>query len=233
VYAVLTFTAIIPPTTNPRHTTTRSKNKPKGGLLFPFYCGVVDELTSRGVIGPDTPLAGASAGSLIAACARSGLSMAEVLDACYVLADDCRSKGTRARLGPVLESTLRALLPPDTAERVSGRAYVAVTAVLPPKGPLLEPRLVGEFEDRDDAISALLTSCHVSIDGGVVFYVLCFVFCVLCVVGILGCWFAHVTEQHTVTHTHSITTNAQKTTPTDPLVLQRPPHDAVPRCRPL
>jgi len=41
-----------------------------GGLLFPFYCGVVDELVRCGVVRETTPLAGASAGSLIVACAR-------------------------------------------------------------------------------------------------------------------------------------------------------------------
>lgn len=43
---------------------------PTGGLLFPFYCGVVDELAAMGVIREGTKLAGASAGSLIVACAR-------------------------------------------------------------------------------------------------------------------------------------------------------------------
>ena len=35
---------------------------------------------------------------------RSGLPMSTILDACYALAHDCRSNGTRFRLGPVLES---------------------------------------------------------------------------------------------------------------------------------
>jgi predicted acylesterase/phospholipase RssA len=39
-----------------------------GGLLFPFYIGVVKGLTTAGYMSERTKLAGASAGSLIAAC---------------------------------------------------------------------------------------------------------------------------------------------------------------------
>lgn len=49
----------------------------------------------------------------------------------------------------------------DVAASVSGRTFVAVTRVLAEDGRLLAPRLVSEFEDRDDLISALMTSCHV------------------------------------------------------------------------
>ena len=133
-----------------------------GGLLFPFYCGVVDELVQMNVIRDDTPLAGASAGSLIAACSRSGLSMATIIDACWELCADCRDNGTRFRLGPVLEGVLRELLPDDVAGALRGRAHVAVTRLLPEDGgPPLEARLVGDFLDRDDVIAALMTSCHI------------------------------------------------------------------------
>ncbi|KAI8470390.1 MAG: acyl transferase/acyl hydrolase/lysophospholipase [Monoraphidium minutum] len=134
-----------------------------GGLLFPFYCGVVEELTSLGVIRENTPLAGASAGSLIVACARSGLPMSTILEACYALAADCRAKGTRFRLGPVLEGVLQELLPPGAAASASGRTYVAVTRVLPRDGPLLAPELVGHFKDKSDLIEALMTSCHIPV----------------------------------------------------------------------
>jgi hypothetical protein len=57
------------------------------------------------------------------------------------------------------------MLPPDVAASVSGRTHVAVTRVLPRDGPLLEPRLVSEFGDREDLIAALMTSCHVGLLG--------------------------------------------------------------------
>lgn len=135
-----------------------------GGLLFPYYCGVSAELIESNVIRDHTPIAGASAGSLIAACTRSGLTMGEVLDACYAMCDDLRAKGTRFRLGPVLEGVLRETLPETAAAAASGRAHVAVTAILPePRGPPLLPRLVAAFEDKDDLIAALMTSCHIPI----------------------------------------------------------------------
>jgi hypothetical protein len=45
-----------------------------GGLLFPYFLGVTFELQHKGILKHDTPVAGASAGSLIAACCKSGLS---------------------------------------------------------------------------------------------------------------------------------------------------------------
>ncbi len=46
-------------------------------LLFPHYIGVCMELQDMHLLDERTPLAGASAGSLIAACFRSGLSLSE------------------------------------------------------------------------------------------------------------------------------------------------------------
>ena len=71
-----------------------------------------------------TPLAGASAGSLIAACYHSGLSTETVTEACLVLADDCRVNGTRGRLGDVLSTFLHDLLPDDAHERCRDKTFV-------------------------------------------------------------------------------------------------------------
>ena len=46
-----------------------------------------------------TRLGGASAGALLVACHHSGLSMELITEACLKLATDCRSNGTRGRLG--------------------------------------------------------------------------------------------------------------------------------------
>jgi len=46
-----------------------------------------------------THMAGASAGSILAVCHHSGLTTDVIAAACLELADDCRSKGTRGRLG--------------------------------------------------------------------------------------------------------------------------------------
>jgi len=58
---------------------------------------------------------------------------------------------------PVLENFLEENLPEDAHERCSDRAFVAVTKAL----PVLRPKLVSEFKDRNDLIRALMTSCHV------------------------------------------------------------------------
>lgn len=50
-----------------------------GGLLFSYFCGVAFSLRESGAIVPGvTPLAGASAGSLIAACVGCGMEREEV-----------------------------------------------------------------------------------------------------------------------------------------------------------
>lgn len=128
-----------------------------GGLLFPYYLGVAEELQRLGVLQPDSQLAGASAGSLIVACLKSGLPLATIQEACFQLADDCRRNGTRHRLKLVLERVLREVLPQDIAQRCSGQVHVAVTRL----SPGLSPRLVSRFSDREDLLGALLTSCHI------------------------------------------------------------------------
>ncbi|KAK9909103.1 hypothetical protein WJX75_007198 [Coccomyxa subellipsoidea] len=128
-----------------------------GGLLFPYYLGIVQTLSELNVITDATPLAGASAGSLIAACHHSGLPREQIKEACFVLADDCRRNGTRGRLGTVLSQFLHDLLPQDAHERCNDKAFVAVTRAWPrPQG-----ELISQFHSREDLIEALLTSCHI------------------------------------------------------------------------
>jgi hypothetical protein len=60
-----------------------------------YYLGVAEELQRLGVLQPDSQLAGASAGSLIVACLKSGLPLATIQEACFQLADDCRCAGDK------------------------------------------------------------------------------------------------------------------------------------------
>ena len=92
-----------------------------------------------------TPLAGASAGSLIAACVAAGLPPPEIEGACLALAEDCRTGGTRGRLGAVLKDFLYAHLPSDAHLSARDRVHVAVTP-LTPRGP--RPLLVSDFGSR-------------------------------------------------------------------------------------
>ena len=49
---------------------------------FPYYIGVVGKLTSLRIMTPKTLVAGASAGSLIAACHHAGLTEKQVTCKC-------------------------------------------------------------------------------------------------------------------------------------------------------
>ncbi|MEW5306537.1 MAG: hypothetical protein WDW36_008994 [Sanguina aurantia] len=128
-----------------------------GGLLFSYYIGIAAGLRDAGVLLPETPVAGASAGSLIAACCKSGLPTDTIVAAFDDLALDCRTHGTRLRLGPVLERVLTYALPEDIHARCEGVLHVAVTRVFPNYGPLT----ISSFSSKQDVINTLLTSCHI------------------------------------------------------------------------
>jgi hypothetical protein len=89
----------------------------------------------------ETKIAGASAGSLIAAAWHAGLTEQQLREACLVLAHDCRINGTQGRLGKVLKHFLDTLMPEDAHERCKGKAYIAVTKV----GLILPGFLEGRF----------------------------------------------------------------------------------------
>lgn len=128
-----------------------------GGMLFPYYIGVVEALEELGIMTEDTKIGGASAGSLIAACYHSGIGTKAATDACLLLAAELRNNGTRGRLKSNLRIFLEDLLPADVHERCTNRAYISVTRAFP------RPRnmLLSEYESREDLIEALLTSCHI------------------------------------------------------------------------
>jgi hypothetical protein len=128
------------------------------GCLFSYHAGAAGALIDAGLILPEkTRLAGASAGSIIAACIASGMPFAEMTALSLEMFADLRENGTRGRLGDVLRRFLTAHLPRGAAERSRGRVFVAVTRPL----PRVRGELVSDFVDRDDLIQALMTSCHI------------------------------------------------------------------------
>lgn len=128
-----------------------------GGLLFPYYVGVAWTLKELGVLKDETPVAGSSAGSLVAATIKSGLTLDQTIDATLVMAYELRNGGTRHRLGPVLQSTLERMLPDDIGERMTGVAHIGVTKIFPTPSSVL----INTFTSKKDAIDTLLTSCHI------------------------------------------------------------------------
>eukprot|EP01024_Parvocaulis_polyphysoides_P054987 TRINITY_DN5590_c1_g1_i3.p1 TRINITY_DN5590_c1_g1~~TRINITY_DN5590_c1_g1_i3.p1 ORF type:complete len:214 (-),score=19.11 TRINITY_DN5590_c1_g1_i3:535-1176(-) len=83
--------------------------------------------------------------------------MGLVLEGARYIADNCRSQGTRARLRNVLKEVLNDLMPDDLSDRISGNTHIGITKLL----PFSRFEFVSEFKSRDDAIDALLTSCHI------------------------------------------------------------------------
>lgn len=66
-------------------------------LIKPDLRNMLHTAQDMDLLRQDTLVAGASAGSLIAACSKSGLSLEAVLEACLELTTDCRVNGTRFR----------------------------------------------------------------------------------------------------------------------------------------
>jgi hypothetical protein len=129
-----------------------------GGLLFPYYVGVISALREANVLtGAPAQMAGASAGSLIAASYNAGLPMDVVEESMIRFGEDLRTHGTRGRLGPLLKDFLHEYLPEDAHERCNGTTHVSMTRVV----PIWRATMVSNFHSRQDLIDALLTSCHI------------------------------------------------------------------------
>ncbi|KAG2429647.1 hypothetical protein HXX76_010875 [Chlamydomonas incerta] len=126
-----------------------------------------------------TPVAGSSAGSLVAASLACGLNPAQMLSTFLDSVRDCRTGGSFRRLDQVLLRQLEASLPPNAHELCTDLVTVGLTRLLP--WPHI--KRVSRFSSRRDLIAALLASCHIpryfngelstsyrgktSVDGGV------------------------------------------------------------------
>ena len=151
------------------------------GMIFPYHCGAWEVLSELGLLTPDTPVAGASAGALVAAMHACGMSPSEGKRVLTAVLRDCRENGVLGRVGGVLERALRAELPADAHELCSrNNLFVSVSSPRFVKAEerrngetgfngtpvTLENALVSSFESRDDLIGALLSSCHIPVYCG-------------------------------------------------------------------
>ncbi|MEW5301831.1 MAG: hypothetical protein WDW36_004666 [Sanguina aurantia] len=128
-----------------------------GGFLFPYYLGILWQLSELGLLRGRVRMAGASAGSLAIATYNSGLTVQAATDALFSFAADCRAKGTHFRIGLLLEDFLHKYLPTDAHLLNKGVSYVALTKAF----PYFQPELLTDFADKDDFVQALMTSCHI------------------------------------------------------------------------
>lgn len=102
------------------------------GFLILFYTGVAAVLQRVGVLLPETPVAGVSAGMITASLLCSGVPISEQLAANLALADRCRSSGAcRGFLDSAVRAGLSDTLPADAAARCSGRLFGGVTQARP------------------------------------------------------------------------------------------------------
>ena len=139
------------------------------GFFFPYHVGVWEELVALKVMRSDeTPCAGASAGSLVAAMHCCGLTPADGKRILMDVLADCRANGVVGRVGAVLENALRKELPSDAHERCSrGNLFISVSSPMMRDGKFaLDGELVSAFESFDDLVGALLASCHIPLYCG-------------------------------------------------------------------
>mmetsp|Transcript_45584 Transcript_45584/g.87167 ORF Transcript_45584/g.87167 Transcript_45584/m.87167 type:complete len:396 (+) Transcript_45584:399-1586(+) len=129
-----------------------------GGMLFPYYIGVVEMLEQLGHIKRGTPMAGSSAGALIVAAFNAGVPLSVIARQTMELMQDCGERGTRFRIGSQIAKVIDRILPKDAYLSCRGTTFISVTCM----GMEGEEsgRLVTDFRSNDDLKAAVLTSCH-------------------------------------------------------------------------
>jgi len=156
-----TTTALAPRPSTRRGGIVAQASKPElgfsftpGGLLFPYYIGLAYELQRNGIITTTSPLAGSSAGSIVAGALACGVPEDEVIEALRRLADEYREGGS---LNLALRKQLARMLPDDAAERVTASRSLTICyqQILPwPKACLVE-----SYKDKQDLIDVICASC--------------------------------------------------------------------------
>eukprot|EP00747_Dinoflagellata_sp_TGD_P099799 gnl/TRDRNA2_/TRDRNA2_167853_c1_seq7.p1 gnl/TRDRNA2_/TRDRNA2_167853_c1~~gnl/TRDRNA2_/TRDRNA2_167853_c1_seq7.p1 ORF type:complete len:448 (+),score=77.84 gnl/TRDRNA2_/TRDRNA2_167853_c1_seq7:58-1401(+) len=125
-----------------------------GGLLFPYYVGVAYELRDLGLLHSWTPIAGSSAGSIVASAIAFGIDEDEVLRQMGIFMSEIR-KGVK--LKDAFRKILEVIVPEDAPERAHRHglqiAYLEVW-------PNPQPHVVSHWESKEDIIETILASCN-------------------------------------------------------------------------
>lgn len=127
-----------------------------GGLLFPYYVGVIRELRSKGYIHKDTPTAGSSAGAIAAGIHISELPDSEIESLTTGIIGDFRNKCRMGNLREIVYNRLDNHLPDNIDELASGRVMTVLCTY-----PNFELDTVLHYDSKDDYIYAVLASSHV------------------------------------------------------------------------
>ena len=127
-----------------------------GGLFMAFHIGAANVLRRSGMLTESTPLAGCSAGSIVAVAIRCGIPHEDIVRFFFDAVRDLRTHGTDTRLSDVLSHTLDRFLPQDAHLRCTGSVFIGVTKLV-----ALRHELHNRFDSRDDLIDAIVASCFV------------------------------------------------------------------------
>jgi hypothetical protein len=126
-----------------------------GGLLLPYHMGAMDCLSHNGHLASQTPIAGASAGSIAVASRACGLSSQAVLDATRDISESCRRMGgARGRLLPLLRSHLADFVDEEGYRAASrrGNFCIAYRQVFPSYRAIHQTDF-GSAQELRDAVS--------------------------------------------------------------------------------
>jgi Patatin-like phospholipase len=129
-----------------------------GGLLLPYHMGVMDCLTQHRHLTPQTPIAGASAGSIAVAAHACSIPSKRVLESTIQISDDCRQLGgARGRLLPMLRARLADMISHEEhgAAADRGNFCIAYRQVFPTNRAIHQTSF-DSVEDLHDAV------CHSS-----------------------------------------------------------------------
>ena len=134
-----------------------------GTYVF-WQCGAAKYL-QEGCAYSETPIVGASAGSLTGLLLLAGVDMDEAMNVALQQAEERRifdkKGGLRGELKSLLEEWMEIVILDYLPREVLSSLSIALTP--PPFNPLrLEPpKLMQDFVNREDVISACVASCHI------------------------------------------------------------------------
>ena len=138
------------------------------GFLGLYHVGVVCAFKEHAPEVFDGPMAGCSAGSLVAACAMTGCCLGQMCSDALEIAIRARSRA----LGPlhptfnivdIIRNGLRRILPPDAHEICSGRLYISLTRWKDNKNVI-----INQYHSREELIQVLICSSFVPYWSGII-----------------------------------------------------------------
>jgi len=131
------------------------------GVFFFWQVGAAKYMKETCVLG-DIPVVGASAGSLTGLLLLSGVDFDKATEIALTQSVESgvynKNTGLAGELGGLLYAWLDTVVPKDLDVESVANLHVAVTPAA-----AKSPKLVRDFESRDDVIAACMASCHVPV----------------------------------------------------------------------